>query len=293
MKNFLKELKKYLKINEKNSHKFLEIPNNLKEEILELTKNLPIDCSFNQRCYNLLNNLQEIPFCTICNKNRCKYSSFSGWYRETCSKECYKQYCKPKFENIKRFLEIKGVKNSMDLKEVKDKLKETNLKKYWVDNVFKSTEFQEKRKKTLIKRYWEGNASNIKEFQEKRKQTNLKKYWVDNFFSSEAFAKLRKRPSKESIEKTKIGLKNNYLKELNIYLQTTTCKYVKEIDRHHIQLFCNHCNKEFVISKCFLKRRRNKKQNICLICNIKRPSHSIAEKDLVYFIKSIYSWIVK
>lgn len=59
-----------------------------------------------------------------------------------------------------------------------EKIKETCLKKYGVDNVAKSKECQNKIKETCLKKYGVDNVAKSKEVQEKTKITNIKKYGV-------------------------------------------------------------------------------------------------------------------
>lgn len=58
--------------------------------------------------------------------------------------------------------------------------KETNLKKYGVENVFSSPEIQNKIKETLKEKYGVTNISQSSEIQEKIKNNNLEKYGVTN-----------------------------------------------------------------------------------------------------------------
>lgn len=58
--------------------------------------------------------------------------------------------------------------------------KETNFKKYGVENVFSSPEIQEKIKNTLKEKYGVTNISQSSEIQEKIKSNNLEKYGVTN-----------------------------------------------------------------------------------------------------------------
>jgi len=61
-------------------------------------------------------------------------------------------------------------------KEIVERRKETNIKKYWVDNPLKSKEIQEKRKNTNINKYWYENVSQNSEVKLKIKETFEKKY---------------------------------------------------------------------------------------------------------------------
>lgn len=47
--------------------------------------------SINQKIYNILNDIYEVPKCKICNKNDCKFVNLKIGYVECCSNECSKQ----------------------------------------------------------------------------------------------------------------------------------------------------------------------------------------------------------
>ena len=93
---------------------------------------------------------------------------------------------------------------------VKQKIKETNLKKYGVENVFQSEIHKQKIRKTKLERYGDEYFLN----KEKTKQTIKEKYNIDNWMSSEVF----KTKSKQT--KLKKYGDENYL---NIKKQKETC----------------------------------------------------------------------
>ena len=103
--------------------------------------------------------------------------------------------------NEKHCLEKYGVKSTNQLNSKKEKVKQTNLEKYGVenpfqdsermkkayreklgvDNPFQSEEVKEKTKQTKLKRYGNANYRN----DEKIKQTNLEKYGVEHNWQSD------------------------------------------------------------------------------------------------------------
>jgi Protein of unknown function (DUF559) len=143
-----------------------------------------------------LNCLHEIPICPECG-NKC---TFKGSIKRGLSTFC-SSYCSNKSEatiqkkiiaantdehiknlpnaavkrkntNIKKF----GVDNVMKSDIIKNKLIETNIKKFGVDCVFKSEKIKNKIKKTNLKRYGVGCSLQNKEIKEKAKQTMIDKY---------------------------------------------------------------------------------------------------------------------
>ena len=130
----------------------------------------------------------------------------SGNFRD-CSgiKEKKKQTCLKKY----------GVENPFQNKEVQEKMRWTNLKNFGVEYPTQSREVQEKRKQTFMEKYGVENPSQNKEIQEKMKQTCMEKYGVNNpLKNKEVLEKMKqtniekygvKHPSqnKEVIEKMK------------------------------------------------------------------------------------------
>lgn len=69
--------------------------------------------------------------------------------------------------------------------EIKDKIKNTNIEKYGVDNPAKNIKIQTKIKETNIKKYGVDNPAKAKEVQDKTKQTNKIKYGTNYTFQSD------------------------------------------------------------------------------------------------------------
>ena len=68
--------------------------------------------------------------------------------------------------------------------ELKEKVKQTCLHKYGVENPYSSKEVQEKIKNTFLDRYGIKNPMQSKEVQEKVKQTNIERYGSENVMQS-------------------------------------------------------------------------------------------------------------
>jgi hypothetical protein len=80
--------------------------------------------------------------------------------------------------NLKR----RGVAYPTQSKEVRDKIKLTVNEKYGVDNVFQSQEIKEKSEQTILKKYGVRHPNQSLVVQEKTKKTNTEKYGVSNTF---------------------------------------------------------------------------------------------------------------
>jgi len=107
-------------------------------------------------------------------------------------KEYYDKHFKNKYEGIclscgekTKFLSIihgylKYCKKGCNSKNLEDqnKRKQTNLKKYGIDNIFRN---KNKIKQSYLKKYGVENPSQLKEIKEKKRKTCFKKYGVENW----------------------------------------------------------------------------------------------------------------
>ena len=169
-------------------------------------KNTPGE-TIQEKLYVIFKNNGEQDQCKICGKP-CKFINYFHGYQSTCSKECDKILKKQALEiavenskkpevrqkmietNRKRY----GVDWPMQNKEVKARSEEASLKKYGTKNPASSKEVRDKIKKTNIEKYGVENPFASEEIQEKIKQTNLEKYGVENpSYSSEIREKISEK----------------------------------------------------------------------------------------------------
>lgn len=106
-------------------------------------------------------------------------------------------YCEKEMKQItNNHLKFKHSKTIEDLKSefpdckiisdvVKEKMKETFIKNYGVDNPSKSDKVKDKIKNTFIEKYGVTCSLHNPEIQEKVKKTNLERYGTETYFSSE------------------------------------------------------------------------------------------------------------
>ena len=74
---------------------------------------------------------------------------------------------------------IYGVENPAQSKEIKDKIKKTNIERYGVENTFSNKEIQTKIKNTNLERYGVEYVAQNKQVYAKVKKTNLERYGVE------------------------------------------------------------------------------------------------------------------
>ncbi len=134
-----------------------------------------------QRMWHIQNNCYEIQKCKICG-NPASWSK--DIYSVVCNKDCKQEYLqtqeyKDKIKNTN--LERYGVENYSQTKECVEKIKKTNLQRYGVEHTSQLEESKEKSKKTSLERYGVEHPSKTKSVKEKYKATCLERYGVESY----------------------------------------------------------------------------------------------------------------
>lgn len=130
----------------------------------------------------ILNNIKNIPVCLTCGKDfNVNIINNTKGFNSFCSAVCAGKNKvvreKTKQTNIKKY----GVENPSSNKIVRDKVKTTCLEKYGIDNIMKNPDTVEKIKQTKLEKYGDSNWNN----KNKSKETCIKKYGVEHSTQSE------------------------------------------------------------------------------------------------------------
>jgi hypothetical protein len=162
--------------------------------------------------YDKLNSYSTINFICSCGNACSKKFQMLVYGSGALCKECTKQHGKDKLKQT--MIEHYGVDNALKSEIIKEKLKKTVLEKYGTTSVLKSKSVKEKIIKTNIEKYGVSNPLSNEAIKEKIKHTNLEKYGVVNpLQSKEINAKLEatsmkkygcRRPSENKTIRTKI-----------------------------------------------------------------------------------------
>lgn len=195
-----------------------------------------------------------------------------------------------------------GAEHYSKTKEFKERAKKTNLERYGVDNYFKSDEFKEKAIETNLEKYGAEHYSKTEEFKQKYKETNLEKYGVDDFSKTEEFKKKAIETNKEKYkkdwylltDKSKEEYQRKVIRNFNRFLEKFDLigkiEYVKNLHNGSHELKCLKCGNNFEINtKGFYYNRTRNNHELCPICNPLNKTYSHAEKEVLDYIKSIYS----
>jgi hypothetical protein len=135
--------------------------------------------------------------CSECGR-KTNFNRISKGYYKYCSNICAQNSKeikeKKKQTNIKKF----GAENPFQSEEIKEKIKQVNIQKYGVKHVLRSKKVQRKLRQTCLKKYGVPNPFQAKSVKKKVQQTNIEKYGVENPFQSE---KIKKKIKQTSIKK--------------------------------------------------------------------------------------------
>lgn len=138
---------------------------------------------FTEKLYQYVTRIKGI--CKYCKNNPTTFHSFSKGYFDFCSQKCQQKNTAAKY----------GVENLFQSDEIKQKIKDTLIKRYGVDHPNKSKTILERTKRTKKDRYGNENYNNL----EKYKQTMLNRYGVrspsqmDGYFEKWTKSGVRKK----------------------------------------------------------------------------------------------------
>ena len=164
--------------------------------------------SLKETLYRIYNGIEEHPKCPTCGKPLI----FKGIFFKFCSNICAQSSDEIKQKIRQTCLKKYGVDNYNKTKESKEKIKQTCLEKYGVEYFWQSNECKEKIKQTCLEKYGVDSPLKSEKIRNKGKQTCLEKYGVDN-------------PAK--LEENKEKVKQTCLKKYGT-ISTTQCKEIRD-----------------------------------------------------------------
>lgn len=277
IKEFLKKIdKKHWARKTKNIEKYVEYLNEIYPNV-----------SLNFQLLSLMDN--KTPYCINCQKPK------KSLNKNTCTHACSKEH----------------LNKTGKTQEINNKIKNTLIKNYGVDNPAKSKTIQEKRintlnekygcgasplaiekakermntinenlKNTLMERYGVSNSSQISDFSVKCKETLQKNYGVDNYFKSEEFKNFSKNKNYEKY--------NKMLPEtitLNDIITDIEKTKIFENPNQIINFTCQQCNISDSLPSETLKWRLINVGTCCGRCS-ELNKGSLKEKEIYDFLSS-------
>ena len=194
--------------------------------------------SLKETLFRIYNGIEEHPKCPTCGKPLV----FKGIFFKFCSNICAQSSDEIKQKIKQTCLEKYGVDNYNKTKESKEKIKQTCLEKYGVEYFWQSDECKEKIKQTCLEKYGVDSPLKSEKIRNKGKKTCLEKYGVDN-------------PAK--LEENKEKVKQTCLKKYGT-ISTTQCKEI----RNKIKQSC--LEKYGVDNPAKLEENKEKVKQTCL-----------------------------
>lgn len=221
--------------------------------------------SFKQKIWHFINETKTIPKC-YCGIELTFKKSLSEGYGKYCSIICTNKD-EDHIDDVKRTNNIKyGGETPFSNKDVRLKSRETMLKTYGVDNIFK--DINHIREKT-IEKHGVNHISQLEKTKRKKEETNLKVYGV-----------------KTPLLINEVRYKSNVVKEKKFFEKYQDLDLIK-VNGGEITIKCNVCNKEYIINRSVLWHRNLITENPCTICNPIKSGSSIVESEIKDFINSL------
>ena len=230
-----------------------------------------------QEYYDLFFKQENDGKCEICGKLT-KFRRLSNGYNKFCSNKCAGQSEVIKEKIKETCLKKYGTDNFSKTNEYKNRYKETCLKKYGIDNYSKTNEYKNRYKETCLKKYGVTSYTKTDECKEKIKETSIKKYNANHYSESIEYSKNRKSVTSKKYEKI---LNDKKLGKINLH------------NKYFVNYHCNLCNNDMNINfNTFRQRLIYNNINPCIICNPLEKQYSEKEKEILKYIKTFYSNII-
>lgn len=238
----------------------------LYEKISVFNTNELKELPFLQKVWHFINNVDHIPRCGYCDKQLKFKRSLNEGYGIFCSIPCANK-SEIHIEKVKKTNnKLYGGNALISSESVKNKIKDTNIKKYGVDNIFRQSEYI---KEKVYLKFGVTNASKLESTKEKVRNTNLERY------NETTPLVLKSTQKKSQIERLKKF--NKKYESLNVIINSGDT----------IEIVCNSCNQPYKIYRGLLRYRFDNEVNPCTICNPVNELVSIKEKEFKLFLTSL------
>ncbi len=204
----------------------------------------------------------------------------------TCSKSC--SLLKSKETNLKKW----GVENPFQSEEIKGKIKRSNIKKWGVENPQQSDIIKEKTLVTNLKRWGYKKPSMSDGVKSKVKQTNNIKFGFDYPAQSED---IKKKMLSSCYDRWGVYNFSKTDKFKEILYKRSFDKMIKKLKKHgelldsnksEYKIKCGKCSSEFLILYSLMYNRIMNGEIVCTECNPKNKP--IKENELYDFISDNY-----
>ena len=155
-----------------------EVNPDVYNSIVYHSNHLPFECKFQQRVYDILNDIHETVMCDFCKKNQVTFIKYSQGYVKCCSHSCAQCHPDTREKIEKSCMKNYGVKHSMQSPIVQEKAKKTNLELYGVEWILCDPNAHKKAVETNLEKYGVENCSQREDIKRKKVETSLRNYGV-------------------------------------------------------------------------------------------------------------------
>lgn len=290
-------------------------------------------CPIITRVYWILNNVNEFPLCGKCGKPVIKQCGLDGYKKiEYCSHKCsassdenrkkitegfIKKYGKNYRQELGKItsagmIKKYGVKSSVLVPELKEKIRQTLLEKYGTDNISSIPEVRNKIKQSMQERYGVDHFTNFK----KCKETMLQKYGVEHnsklkYVQNKRVETIKEKMKQHGVEwtsqlqrtknKVRETFKSRFYNDVLLkdpeYIPLFSCEdYVNSKSTDRFKFHCTVCGKDFqnlifIYAYLYYKCKENGEifshRTRCPYCYPKLSGTSHPEQEIYQFVKSI------
>jgi hypothetical protein len=237
------ELKKYLESNNRSGYKTRE--NHIREIFPELyvkIHDFSKSDNWHELLYNYVNKIIENPKCEFCGKTL-HVKKYNLGYATHCSIGCINKSEIHKNKIRQTCISIYGVDNPSKSQTVKDKIKNRVCKNgvWYVE----TDEFKNKSKQTCVKKYGVDSYSKLDEYHEKVKKTSIKRYGVDSYNKTNESKELVKLESIKkygtksylSTDEFKEKSKQTNMKKRGVSSHTKTEEYKTKMKKYYLKKY--------------------------------------------------------
>ena len=238
---------------------------------------------FVQKMWHWVNDNPNIFLCKTCNEKPTTFNkNWEDGYRSYCSQKCSAVSESTKLKRVNTCLETYGETNVAKVKEIYNKVVETNILKYGFKCSFQNTEVREKWKLSIMAKYGVEHVFQLPKIIE---QISIKRRkFLNTFFEGkELFTTDYFKDKSNETRRTTI-----YEKYKNIFHEKCNDEY-DFIDYKNSIFKINHkkCNTITELSLGFLIDRNHANNSICTACYPIHENKSIGEKEVINWIKDM------
>lgn len=263
-------LEKFFIIENKNGKKSQESYlkdnfNDLHKKIINFNKKNLNDISFKEKIWHYIHNIDIKVLCKKCDKELKFKRTISEGYGVYCSRECTNQ-CEEHIKKVKETSDKKYGGQGTSSESINDKIKNTTLKNFGVDNFFKRKDLIQDK---FIEKYNVPGVWAVEGVSDKIKNTNIKKIGLTSNL-------LTKESQYKSLETKRKVFREKY-ERFNILSD----------EGDDIKILCDKCQNEFTINRSVLYNRNDMDVEVCTNCNPVTNSISYSESEVLNYIKEL------